>query len=424
MKKYVLLLLFFPLILFAQRDNFNRANTTDLNGSEKWVRVANQSNTSASVGVEDSQIYGYNPDSARSYGIVAWDSALSFLDENRIKIKLGQIPAYTDHANLFWFHFGKTLHKDQNLDTLGWVVKFVSNEIGSWKAICLYKQTAKDQGTSHIFTYVGDDVVLTPNPVEGDSLEFRVNADSIVVYFNGNRYLSATGGARSIGFWNFWMEMSVTEGATKFRWDDFSIQGILEGDLPIQLTSFRGKYLGYGQVELEWQTISEINNYGFQVQRLNKNSKSFETIGFVPGNGTTLEQQIYTFIDENPGDAYEYRLKQIDNNGLTNYLGPIKVNPNGINNNEMIPAKFALKQNYPNPFNPSTIINYQLASDNYVTLKLYNLLGEEVAILVDGYKEAGLHSVNFDGSKMMSGIYFYKLQSGNNVEVRKLTLVK
>jgi hypothetical protein len=190
--------------------------------------------------------------------------------------------------------------------------------------------------------------------------------------------------------------------------------------LPIQLASFVGSYVG-NNAKLEWSTISEVNNYGFNVQRLNEISKNFETVGFVAGKGTTLEPQSYEYIDANPSTSY--RLEQIDNDGLTTYYGPIMLNPNSVGDN--VPAVFALNQNYPNPFNPTTNITFSLANSGYTTLKVYNILGNEVATLFNGNGEAGkLYIIKFDATKLSTGMYIYKLQNGNNVEVRKLTLVK
>jgi hypothetical protein len=204
-------------------------------------------------------------------------------------------------------------------------------------------------------------------------------------------------------------------GLTSFS--DFT--GGEAGALPVQLASFVGNVVG-NNAQLEWQTISEINNYGFNVQRYDAISKSYNNVGFVAGKGIPCT---YTYEDKNVSGSLEYRLEQIDNNGLTSYFGPIMLNPNSVGS-DAVPAVFALNQNYPNPFNPSTIINYQLAIDNYTTLKVYNLIGKEVATLVNGNQSAGSHQVTFDGSALTSGVYFYKLQSGSSVEVKKLTLVK
>jgi len=86
--------------------------------------------------------------------------------------------------------------------------------------------------------------------------------------------------------------------------------------------------------------------------------------------------------------------------------------------------EFGLSQNYPNPFNPSTIINYQLPANNYVTLKVFNVLGQEVATLVDEKREAGRYEVQWDASALPSGMYFYRLQASSLVETKKLLLLR
>jgi hypothetical protein len=200
------------------------------------------------------------------------------------------------------------------------------------------------------------------------------------------------------------------------------------GPLPVQLTSFIGSYIGNNSVKLEWETVSEINNYGFYVEKYISGIKRFELIGnsFQSGMGTTLEAQNYSWIDENAVESeLEYRLKQIDNNGLVNYFGPIKLSPNGVDEILSIPSAFTLNQNYPNPFNPSTKISFSIAHSGYTTLKVYSLLGQEVTTLFSGNAETGkMYNVKFDATNLANGIYFYKLQSGSDVEVRKLTFVK
>ena len=96
----------------------------------------------------------------------------------------------------------------------------------------------------------------------------------------------------------------------------------------------------------------------------------------------------------------------------------------GLNNSNDNPNEFILEQNYPNPFNPTTVISYQLPVSGNVTLKVYDLLGREVATLVNEYNPAGSHEVKFDGSVLPSGIYFYRLTAGNYTAVKKLMLLK
>jgi hypothetical protein len=179
-------------------------------------------------------------------------------------------------------------------------------------------------------------------------------------------------------------------------------------------------------VFLEWITLSEVNNYGFNIQRSVDTSNTYETVGFVAGKGTTLEPQTYSFTDKDVrSNMVHYRLEQLDNNGLKHYYGPITLSPNGIKDGDLVPAVFKLYQNFPNPFNPSTKISFSLANAGYTTLKVYNIIGQEVIQLFDGNAEAGrLYIVNFDASNLPSGLYLYKLQNADKTEVKKLTLIK
>ena len=94
------------------------------------------------------------------------------------------------------------------------------------------------------------------------------------------------------------------------------------------------------------------------------------------------------------------------------------------NNHYSVPNTYALSQNYPNPFNPSTIINYQLPKSGYTKLSIYNMLGQEVKVLINEFQQAGTYDVKFDASELTSGVYFYKIQSGSYTDTKKMTLVK
>ena len=175
---------------------------------------------------------------------------------------------------------------------------------------------------------------------------------------------------------------------------------------------------GNGVVTLNWTTATETNNKGFQIER-STDRKDWSIIGFVDGNGTTAEPQIYSYTDRLAGVTVPrlyYRLKQTDFDGSYNY--------SDISTAEIAPASFELAQNYPNPFNPSTVISYSLPENEFVTLKVYDVLGNEVASLVNEQKTAGKYSVNFDASDLGSGVYFYTLKAGANMQSRKMILVK
>jgi Secretion system C-terminal sorting domain len=89
-----------------------------------------------------------------------------------------------------------------------------------------------------------------------------------------------------------------------------------------------------------------------------------------------------------------------------------------------LPNQFDLFQNYPNPFNPSTIINYEIPKYSFVTLKVFDILGREIAILVNEAKPAGKYSITFDATNLSSGIYFYRITAGNFSSVKKMLLIK
>ena len=191
--------------------------------------------------------------------------------------------------------------------------------------------------------------------------------------------------------------------------------------LPVELSSFSASVIG-STIKLNWQTSTEVNNYGFEVERMSnlkgQTSDGWDKIGFINGNGNSNSTKSYSYEDKNvTAGKYSYRLKQIDNDGQFEYSKSIEVDMNGV-------KKYELIQNYPNPFNPSTIIRYAIDSRQFVSLKVYNLLGKEVATLVNENKEAGNYLVNFNASYLSSGIYIYKLQAGEFFQTKKMTLVK
>ena len=208
--------------------------------------------------------------------------------------------------------------------------------------------------------------------------------------------------------------ISITTGTSIFVSLANATGGV--NTIPVELLSFILTN-NNSLVKLDWSTATELNNRGFEIERSFDNS-TFAVIGFVKGFGTTTEKKYYSFVDENASNGiYYYRLKQIDFDGSVNYS---KV----ISSDVSTPAEFELKQNYPNPFNPSTKINYSVIESGLVKLSVYNLLGEVVSILVNQNQEAGSYDVQFDASNIQSGVYFYKLESGNQIQTKKMMLIK
>jgi subtilisin family serine protease len=186
--------------------------------------------------------------------------------------------------------------------------------------------------------------------------------------------------------------------------------------VPVELVSFTANSISDG-VELSWRTATETNNLGFAIERM-ATGGTFEQVGYVAGFGTTTEPKSYSFIDSKlESGNYTYRLKQVDFDGSYEYS-------NEINVEVEFPLAYSLEQNYPNPFNPSTKINYSIPEDGFVKLTVYNLLGEEVATIVNSFQKADRYEVNFDGSSLSSGVYVYKIESANYTASRKLVLMK
>jgi hypothetical protein len=194
--------------------------------------------------------------------------------------------------------------------------------------------------------------------------------------------------------------------------------------IPVELNSFTS-YVVDGKVHLNWQTSSELNNRGFEIQRKQVFSsqstvinKDWVTIEFVSGKGTTTETSDYNFIDEPlESGLYTYRLKQIDYNGDFKYSDE-------VDDNFIFATDFRLSQNYPNPFNPATTIEYQLPKSSFVTIKVYDALGKEVLTLVNEEKPAGVHEVNFEPKDLTSGLYLYKISTNGFEHTRKMLFLK
>ena len=187
--------------------------------------------------------------------------------------------------------------------------------------------------------------------------------------------------------------------------------------LPVELSSFIA-LKNNSNIELLWSTETELNNHGFEIER-SPDKTTWATIGFKEGKGTTTEPNQYFYSDDISELALRklfYRLKQIDFNGSFEYSDVVEV--------EIDPSKFSLEQNFPNPFNPSTKISWQSPVSSWQTLKVYDVLGKEVATLVNEYRNAGSYDIDFDATQFTSGIYFYQLKAGEFVETKKMLIIK
>lgn len=207
--------------------------------------------------------------------------------------------------------------------------------------------------------------------------------------------------------------VSCNESTTqKLTFEDIG-QG---GTLPVELVSFSAM-VNQNKVTLVWRTATEVDNYGFDIERMSLSS-GWNKVGFIKGYGSSNITRSYSFIDKlKEGSKFHYRLKQIDKNGKFIYSNVVDV---AIG----IPADFELKQNYPNPFNPSTKIVYNLPMDGVVTLLVYDIMGKEIVSLVNENKKAGSYEVTLDGNRLTSGVYFCKMSAKNFTSSIKMLFIK
>ncbi len=282
------------------------------------------------------------------------------------------------------------------------------------------------------------DIDVDNQPTSGRSVTFKwpssfdngVDPTNIIVYRNtgsGWQYfagpVSASGNPRAITI--------TTTGFSSWT------VGGAEDPLPVELVDFTASTDENG-VKLNWTTATEINNYGFEIQRqavtyesLEPDTSEWTKVGFVAGNGNSNSPKSYEFTDEqSPVGELQYRLKQIDTDGSCTYYNTIAEVSNsvtGIKQDEL-PTEFSLYQNYPNPFNPATTIKYAIPVDLdgpvNVLLKIYNLLGQEVVTLVNEEKPAGIYELQVNAPNLASGIYYYSIYAGGFIETRKMILLK
>lgn len=202
-----------------------------------------------------------------------------------------------------------------------------------------------------------------------------------------------------------------------------------DAGLPVELTTFTA-LAKEKELQLLWETATEVNNYGFEIERhastsfsvtdqsIPSGDEGWEKIGFIEGHGNSNSPKSYSYTDNKiTAGKYQYRLKQIDIDGKFEYSNIIEVNIEA-------PNKFELSQNYPNPFNPTTNISFSLNETSNVSLTVFNVIGEKVMDLINQKMEAGKHTAKFDATKFNSGIYVYKLQTEKNTMTKKMLLLK
>ncbi len=312
-------------------------------------------------------------------------------------------------------------------DMAGNVIAANSDECGSAMATDMVNVTAIDATLASVVQLEYDSDFENFGSPGADLAEVSVSTDGGSTWTSVFIYPDDTPGEHAI--FDISSLVAGTQFLLKFTydapgWDWYwildNIAVYVDVPVPVELIGFSAS-VNDNDVSLNWITASEINNQGFYVER--NSGSGYENIGFVAGFGTTTEQHTYNFIDDNvTSGTYTYRLKQVDYDGTFEYSNEIQVDVS-------TPNVFTLEQNYPNPFNPSTKITYGLAVDSRVTMKIFYVLGQEVATLINGNVAAGNHEINFNASNLNSGVYFYKIEAAgvdgtNFTAVKKMILTK
>jgi hypothetical protein len=288
-----------------------------------------------------------------------------------------------------------------------WNFYGVQNGIGT-RPIALIEEKAGNNTIFVLYTELGGGDILYKYSSTG-SIDFS-SAPILLIDPTQGQDLTST----KQNFTNEVFILFGLDGVSGEQW-----RGAIAGTepLPVELALFDANVME-DRILLKWRTETEVNNYGFKVERILENSY-WKTLGFVEGHGNSNSPKEYSFADYDISQAgqYKYRLKQIDNDGKFEYSYVITLYVGA-------PAVFYLSQNYPNPFNPSTRIDYSVPQASKVSLKVYDMLGREVASLVDEYKEIGTYTVTFDASNLAGGIYLYVISAGDFMQSKKMTYLK
>jgi photosystem II stability/assembly factor-like uncharacterized protein len=309
------------------------------------------------------------------------------------------------------FHFYDVFFANNN--NTGWVT---GEYLGVPHYAAIYKTT--DGGTNWNETPLGTDENLLglyfTDALHGWAVGGDVNNEAIIYY-------TSDGGDN-------WIMQNISVVDALYRvfflnensgWAVGHLGTIIATDsqIPVELTSFTAT-ANNNNVTLFWQTATEENNSGFEILR-SGNGEEFTEVEFVKGQGTTTKGSDYSYIDKNlQSGNYSYKLVQIDFDGTRNELQVVSIEINSK------PTEYALMQNYPNPFNPTTTIEYSVPETGKVSLEVFNITGGKVVNLVNEYKEAGRFKVSFNAAKLPSGVYYYRLKSGQFSSVKKMILLK
>lgn len=408
-------------------------------GSEQWKRTYdggaslfdgpnaidadNSGNVGVTGGISDTDTsFAYGTIKYNSAGDLQWSRKYDYSLSGAMDIEFDNsgnafITGQAGEENPPWYGDYVTIKYDVNGDSL-WVRKYagIINSGDAGKSLAL--DAANNVYVTGISSSLNDlywDLAIVSYTSSGTerwvTRYSRCDSCDNYLYHIAVDIPVAEGGPGKIYTAGFTFDPSAYQDITTLKF-------IQDDPLPVDLNSFTSA-VSNNDVTLYWTTSNEINNSRFDIERKLSQTNQWSQIGFVNGTGSSSEPVDYSFTDQglNTG-KYNYRLKQIDLNGSYEYhylSGEVSIG---------VPDKFSLSQNYPNPFNPATTIQYSIAESRFVTLKIYDILGNEVASLVNETIEPGNYKIKFDGSNLSSGIYLYKIIAGKFSETKRMTLIK
>jgi len=270
---------------------------------------------------------------------------------------------------------------------------------------------------SHTVYWDQEDTIEFSVQATGSSLKYRwINYwadDSLVVSTTNTYILRAVNNTPELH--TIKVEVFNDVGMASYQW-------YVSVETPVQLISFMAEVVQYQGVKLTWETKVERDNVGFNILRSTSRNGHYRRVNekIVPANKT----RNYRYLDRTvkAGAVYFYKLEDVDFRGDKTQHDPIRVEVPR-------PDKCQLSQNYPNPFNPETNINYKLSKSGRVSIRIYNLLGQQVRLLVDEYKEAGYYTIKWDGKnnygqEVPSGVYYYQIKAGDFVQTKRMVLLR
>ena len=273
--------------------------------------------------------------------------------------------------------------------------------------------------------WVGDITMVNSN---GDSCDAYLNIlfDPKFVDINNGYYqlsdLSPCIGAATIsGAPNIDIEGNIRPAPPGTNPDIGAYENALSIPVPVELSRLTA--ISNGEIIiLEWTTQSETGNLGFNIYRSLDEKGDYKRINtnIIHGAGTSSLPQKYDYVDYNVklGNTYYYKIAEIDFSGNMKLHGPVSAAVGTL------PKEYVLLQNYPNPFNPTTIISFDLPEKSNIKLRIFNIVGKEIEIIKSGEYEAGHHEILFNIKNLTAGLYFYRLESNNFVDVKKMTVLK